>query len=318
MLFHCAMSHPRAFRFGIKLREADDPESWAELARRAESLGYSTILLPDHIDYGLAPLPAALAAAQATTRLRVGTSVLCNDFRHPAVLAKEVATVDRLSGGRFELGLGAGWLQADYRRTGIARDSAGVRIERLEESLKILRGLFGGGLVDFEGRHYRVEGLDGHPKPLQKGGPPILVGGGGRKLLGVAGRLADIVGINPAARSGVHDAATDMDGLAESTDRKLGWLREAAGARFEAIEVACEVYFAEVVDDPARAAQRLADRYRLPVAQAREIPHALVGSIDALADALEARRERWAMSYWVLPPPAMEPMAPLVERLSGR
>jgi len=308
----------RRFRFGLKLRESDDPGGWAEQARRAEALGFETILLPDHIDFGFAPLPAALAAALATTRLRVGTSVLCNDFRHPAILAKEVATIDRLTGGRFELGLGAGWMQEDYRRTGIARDTAGSRIERLEEALIVIRGLFADGPVDFEGKHYQLRGLEGHPKPLQRGGPPILVGGGGKKLLGVAGRHADIVGINPTARSGVHDEATDLDASATSTDRKLAWLREAAGARFDSIEVACEVYLAQVVENRLEADRLVSERYHQPAEEARLVPNALVGSIDELADMLEARRERWSMSYWILPPNAMETMAPLVDRLAGQ
>lgn len=318
MLLNRSMAHPRPFRFGLKLREADAPELWAADARRAEALGFDTILLPDHIDYGFAPLPAALAAAQATTRLRVGTSVLCNDFRHPAVLAKEIATIDRLCDGRFELGLGAGWMQEDYRRTGIDRARASVRIDRLEEALIVIRGLFAEGPVHFEGTHYRVRDLEGHPKPRQPGGPPILVGGGGEKLLGVAGRHADIVGINPTVRSGVHDEATDLDASAESTDRKHAWLCAAAGARFDAIEVACEVFLAEVVEDRVEADRRMSERYRCPAAEARLVPNALVGSIDGLVDVLEARRERWSMSYWILPPTVMESMAPLVDRLAGR
>ena len=313
-----AARHARAFRFGVKLRESDDRADWSEQARRAEALGYDTVLLPDHVDYGFAALPGALAAALATERLRVGTSMLCNDFRHPAILAKEVATIDRLSGGRFELGLGAGWMREDYQRTGITRDPAAVRIERLEEALIVIRALFGAEPVDFEGTHYRIADLAGHPKPVQSGGPPLLVGGGGERLLGVAGRHADIVGINPTARSGVHDAATDLDASAESTDRKLRWLREAAGARFDSIEVACEVYFAQVVDDPVEAARRVSERYRRPPEEAALVPNALVGSIDALAERLEARRERWSMSYWILPTAVMESMAPLVDRLSGR
>jgi len=313
-----APAQDHRFRFGLKLREADDAEAWAEQARRAEAAGFDTVLLPDHIDYGFAPLPAALAAAQATSRLRVGTSVLCNDFRHPAILAKEAATIDRLSGGRLELGLGAGWMHEDHRKTGIARDPARVRIERLEESLIILRGLFGQGAFSHEGAHYRVHELDGHPKPLQAGGPKILVGGGGEKLLGVAARHADIVGINPVARSGVHDAATDLDASGEATDRKIEWVRAAAGARFPAIELACEVFLAEVAEDPAEADRVLSERYRRPAAEARLVPNALVGSLDALADVLEARRARWGISYWILPPNVVESMAPLVAKLSGR
>ena len=312
------MSRARPFRFGLKLRNASDAAEWAALARRAEALGYSTVLLPDHFGDQLAPLPAALAAAAATARLRVGTSVLSNDFRHPALLAKEAASVDRLSGGRLELGVGAGWMRAEYEAAGLDFDPARVRIERLEEALAVLRALFGPEPVDFRGRHYALSGLRGSPRPVQPGGPPIFVGGGGRRLLGVAGRRADIVGINPAARSGAHDAETDRDASAEATDRKLEWLREAAGERFESLEIGMNAYVALATDDRERADAALVERFRLPVERARQVPYGWAGSIESIGERLERCRERWRVSYWVVPPQAMEAMAPLVERLSGR
>ena len=311
------MGHTHRIRFGVKLRDAASPAAWAEQARRAEALGYDAVLLPDHIEYGLAALPAALAAAQATTRLRVGTSVLCNDFRHPAVLAKEAAPIDWLSGGRFELGIGAGWMQEDHRKTGIPRDPAAVRIERLEEALIVLRGLFGGEPFSFDGTHYRTHELVGIPRPVQSGGPPLVVGGGGRRLLGVAGRHADIVSVNPRAGSGVHDAETDRDATAAAADRKLEWLREAAGERFGGIELARELYAVKLTDDRGAAERVLTQHFQLPEAEARRSPHGLSGSLDALCDTLEGRRERWGTSYWIVPPAAMDEMAALVERMTG-
>ncbi len=168
---------PPPFRFGVKLRHCDNAEEWRTRVRRIESLGYSSISTPDHLGPQLAPLIAATAAACATTRLRVGTSVLGNDFRHPVVLAKEAATLDLLCEGRFELGLGAGWLESDYRALGTAMASPGSRIERLEEAISILKACFAGGPVSFEGRHYRVEELEAAPLPVQPGGPPLLIGG---------------------------------------------------------------------------------------------------------------------------------------------
>ncbi len=314
-----AAPHPvLPFRFGVKIRDAPDARGWADRARRAESLGYDTLVLSDHVGYGFSPLLGALAAAQATTRLRVGTAVLCNDFRHPAILAREAATLDLLSEGRLELGLGAGWMREDYARTGIARDPARLRIERLEETLCVLRGLFAGEPFSFAGEHYQIDSMAGFPTPIQSGGPPILVGGGGRQLLSVAGRHADIVGINPTARSGVHDEATDLDADASRTDEKLAWLREAAGPRFDAIEIACEVYLGEVIDDPAEADRRVSERYRQPPSRARAVPNALVGSLAQIEETIESRRARWSMSYWIFPETAMEAFAPVVAALAGR
>ncbi|MCE2392623.1 MAG: TIGR03621 family F420-dependent LLM class oxidoreductase [Proteobacteria bacterium] len=312
------MSRERPFRFGLKLRQAASPADWAEAARRAEALGYSSALLPDHFGDQLAPLLGALAAAQATERLRVGTSVLSNDFRHPVVLAKEAASVDRLSGGRLELGIGAGWKSDEYAAAGLRFDPAWLRIERLEEALQILRGLFGPEAVDFRGRHYTLSGVRGSPRPARPGGPPIFVGGGGRRLLGVAGRRADIVGINPAARSGAHDVETDRDAGADRTDLKLDWLREAAGERFESLEIGMNAYVALVTEDRDRAEAALVERFRMPAEQAREVPYGWAGSVDRICEHLERCRERWCVSYWVVPPQARETLAPVVERMSGR
>jgi probable F420-dependent oxidoreductase len=301
----------------VKFRQAESGSKLAERARRIEGAGYSTLLLSDHFWDVLAPLPAAMAAAAATTTLRVGTNVLGNDFRHPVLLAKEVATIDLLSDGRFELGHGAGWMAEDYARAGIAMDSAGIRIERMAEAIEVMRALWGEGAVRHRGAYYRVEGMDGWPKPRQAGGPPILIGGGGRRILGVAARLADIVGINPIAASGVHDRATNHDATPEATDRKIGWLREAAGERIEQLEISMNAYVTRVTEERGAAERLMSARFDLPPEQAVRVPHGWVGSIDKIADDLLAWRERWGVSYWVVQDEAADEMAPLVAKLTG-
>jgi len=252
------MPHPRPFRFGIQLTSAPPGTDWASVAREAEDLGYSTLFMPDHFGDQLAPVPALAAAAEATTTLRVGPLVLDNDYKHPVVTAKEMATLDVVSGGRLELGIGAGWMASDYEQSGIAMDPAGERVERLEEAVAVLKGLFAPGAFSYEGKHYRISDLDGLPKPVQSPGPPLLIGGGGPRVLALAGREADIVGINPAVRSGQVDAAAALDGGAEITDRKLGWVKAAAGDRYPDIELTMLIYMAVLTDD--RAAVRAGAR----------------------------------------------------------
>ncbi|HYZ97156.1 MAG TPA: TIGR03621 family F420-dependent LLM class oxidoreductase [Acidimicrobiales bacterium] len=312
------MAHPRPFRFGVQLSRADTGPEWAELARKAEDLGYSTLFVPDHFGDQLAPVAALTAAAEATTDLRVGPLVLDVDYRHPVVVAKEMASVDRLSGGRLELGLGAGWLASDYEQAGIAMDPAGVRIDRLAEALDVVEGLFAAGPVTHEGKHYRITGLDGLPKPQQEPRPPLILGGGGPQMLSLAAQRADIVGVNPAIRSGRVDAAAALDGAAGTTDRKLGWVREAAGARYADIEVTMLIFACVVTDDRASIIDTMAPAFGLPPEEVGDHPHAWVGTVEEICDDLVARRDRWDVSYLVVQgPEAMEAAAPIVARLAG-
>ncbi|MFO0690357.1 MAG: TIGR03621 family F420-dependent LLM class oxidoreductase [Myxococcota bacterium] len=312
------MKHPRRFRFGLKFRTAKDGAALADMARRAEALGYSTILVSDHPTHPqLGPLTAAAALACATTRLRVGSSVLANDFRHPVVLAKEVATLDRLSGGRVELGIGTGWKKAEYEAMGLEFEAASRRIERLREAIGVLRGFWSGKPEARKGTHYTIGEIEGYPRPVQE--PlPILIGGGGRKVLSLAAQTADIVGINPAARSGAHDAETDLDSKADVTDEKLRWIAEAAGARMDELELCMQVYADGLTPSRAEGDRILAARYAFSLEQAREVPYAWVGSLDEICEGLEVKRERWGVSYWIVPEHAMETMAPVVARMSGR
>ncbi len=312
------MAHPRRFRFGLKFRAAGDGASLAALAQRAEALGYSTILVSDHPTHPqLAPLTAAAALACATSRLRVGSSVLANDFRHPVVLAKEIATLDLISGGRVELGLGTGWKKAEYEAMGLAFDPASQRIERLREAIAVLRGFWSGKLDAREGRHYSIGEISGFPTPVQAR-IPILIGGGGKKVLSLAAESADIVGINPAARSGAHDLETDLDSTADVTDEKLRWIAEAAGARMDELELCMQVYSDCLTESRAEGDRVLSARYAFPLEQARQVPYAWVGSVDEICAGLEEKRARWGVSYWVVPEHAMESMGPVVGRMTGR
>ena len=313
------MAHPRRFRFGVI---AKAPRSGAEFgadARRIESLGYSTLFMPDHfVDHPLAPMPGITYAAACTETLRIGTLVLGNDYKHPVVLATEAATVDVLSGGRLELGLGAGWMTADYERAGIHLEPAGVRITRLDEALTVIKGLMGPGPFTFHGQHYQVDALDGEPKPVQLPHPPIIVGGGGPKVLGVAAKHAQIVGINASLHRGTPEHPETVASLtAAATDEKLDHLRAAAGDRFADLEIQTLTGFVHVTDDRGAIAEGMAAAFGVEREVALETPAALVGTVEEMCADLEARRDRWQMSYVVVPEEFSDVFAPVVARLAG-
>lgn len=312
------MAHPRRFRFGVQATAVADGPGWAALARRAEALGYTTLFLPDHFGPQLAPIPAMMAAADATTDLRVGALVLDNDYRHPVVLAKELATIDVLSGGRVEVGLGAGWMDTDYAQSGITKDRAAVRIERMAESLAVMRSLWADDPADHDGVHYRVRGLDGQPKPRQRPHPPVLIGGGGRRMLSLAAREADIVGVNPSMHAGVIGPDTGRDAVAARVDEKLAWVRDAAGARFAHLELNLRVFFCSMTDDRRGLADTLAGGFGVTPDEALEVPYAWFGTVEEICDSAERCRQRWDISYFVVDQDAMAGMAPVVARLAGR
>lgn len=307
----------RKFRFGIQTSRAGSREEWAAKAKKIEELGFSTLFIPDHFEDQFAPLIALTAAADATTTLRVGTLVLDNDYRHPLVLAKELATLDVLSGGRVEAGLGAGWMRTDYDQSGMPFDSPGVRIERMVEGLKIIRGLFGDEPVSFSGKHYTVTNHSGLPKPVQKPHPPILIGGGGRRVLRIAAREADIVGLNFQLPDGAVNAAAMATGSAEATAEKIAWIREAAGTRFDEIELNVTVFVSTVTDDREKMAERLAPGFGTTPDRLLEVPHVLVGSVDQIVESLQRRREQYGFSYVVFSGDRFDAMAPVVKQLAG-
>ncbi len=311
------VAHARRFRFGIQLHTASSGKEWADMARRAEDLGYATLFMPDHFGDQLAPVPGLMAAADATTDLRIGTLVFDNDYKHPVVLAKEVATLDLLSGGRMELGLGAGWMTSDYQQSGITEDPPAVRVDRMEEGIAVLKGLFGDGPCTFSGQHYEINGLNGMPKPAQSPHPPLLIGGGKKRVLKIAGREADIIGINPTMPNGAADADAAQTGLAAETDKKLAWVREGAGDRYDELEINLLTFACMVTDDREGLIDKVAPAFGLAPPDVAAFPHAMIGSIDQICDDLEARRQRWQASYIVVQQDAMEPMAPVVARLTG-
>jgi probable F420-dependent oxidoreductase len=313
------VGHPRAFRFGVITKAARSADDFAAFAKRVEDLGFSTMFIPDHfVDHALAPIPTAMAAAAATTTLRVGTLVLGNDYRHPAVLASEAATIDLLSGGRLELGMGAGWMTADYDKAGFHLDPPGMRIARLDESLTIIKGLMADGPFTFAGEHYSISDLDGEPKPVQRPHPPFIVGGGGPKILALAARHAQIIGINANLKAGVGEHPESMHSLtAAATDEKLAVLRAAAGPRFDDLEIQTFTGYVQVTDDSASIASGMASAFGVDPDIALETPAVLVGTVDEIISELQRRRDRWQMSYVVIDENFVEDFAPVVERLAG-
>ena len=308
------MAHPRRFRFGIQLSNAPSGADWAALAKQAEDLGYSTLFMPDHFGDQLAPVPALMAAADATSELKVGALVFDNDYKHPVVLAKELATIDVLSGGRLEVGIGAGWMQSDYDQSGIPMDRAGVRVSRMEEGIAVIKGCFAPGPFSHEGEHYTITGYDGFPKPMQTP-PPFLIGGGAKRVLSLAAREAQIVGINPSIHSGRVDAAAAQNGAAAETDQKLGWVKAAAGNTYDELEINLLQFAAIITDDRKGTAEMMAPLFGLPAEELDSYPHACIGNADEIVESLQARRERWDASYIVFQTDTMAAMAPVVARL---
>jgi probable F420-dependent oxidoreductase len=316
------MAHPRPFRFGVHTSNAPDGKAWTDSARRYEDMGFSILLLRDHFDDQLGPIAAMATAAAVTTSLRVGCLVFDNDYRHPLVLAKELATIDKLSGGRCEVGLGAGWMAPDYEQAGLPFDEPGVRVSRMIEGVRVIKGLFGSAPFDFAGEHYTITGHDGLPKPVQAQ-PPIMIGAGGKRLLTFAAREADIIGINPVKRSNEAWADTNVgDATAEATDRKIEWIREAAGDRFDDIELSIVAPFVVVTDDRDGLARSIVGGLDTGDADASPdnvlaSPYVALGTIDQICETLLERRERWGLSYYVFNDDSIDTAGPIVERLTG-
>ena len=311
------MTNPHRFRFGADMQASLEGSSWTDSAREVETLGYSTLFVPDHFDEGFGPIAAMTAAAVVTTTLKVGALVMACDFRHPAVLARELASIDQISEGRFEVGLGAGWKRLDYERSGIPMDTPKVRVDRMIEHMAVLKGLFGSEPLTFAGEHYTITDLDGTPKPYRHGGPPFLIGGGGKRVLSHAARVADIVGVNPSIHSGAVDTAAAQDALPASIDEKFGWVREAAGDRMEALEKNSWLSVASVTDDALGFAQVLADVFEAEPEAVLASPLTLIGTAAEIAARLHERRERWGYSYVVIPHDQVRAFAPIVAELTG-
>ena len=308
----------RPFRFGIQASKANTRDLWVDLARRSEGNGYSCLTMPDHFDDQLAPVPALMTAANVTTTLRVGALVWDNDYKHPAVLAKELATMDVLSDGRLELGIGAGWMISDYEQMGIPYDSAKVRIDRFVEGLKVIKGAMAQGPFSFSGDHYTITNYNGTPKPVQAPCPPILIGGGGKRVLSIAAREADIVGINATMSAGVVGQHTFSTMTAEVVDEKVAIVREAAGARFNDIELNVRAFLVNITDDAKQAASGIASMLGVEQQMVEESPFALVGPTSKLIEDLLERRERWGFSYVIVGADDVDLFAPVVAALNGK
>jgi probable F420-dependent oxidoreductase len=309
----------RPFRFGVSIADAPDRAGWREQARKAEALGYDVLLVSDHLTDALAPMPALMAAADATTTLKVGTFVLANDFRHPVLLAREAATVDLLTDGRFELGLGAGHMRSEYDEVGIPFLTAGTRVDRLEESVQVVRALLDGTRVRFEGEHYEIAGHQAYPARTDGFRVPMLVGGNGERVLAIAARHADIVGfVGFHQVDGSADVALSHFSAAGLDDR-LALVRAAGSERFDDLELNVLVQTVVVTEDRVGAAEELSRRVaELSPDAALESPFLLLGTHDEIIEDLLARRERFGISYVVVFGPAMEALAPVVDRLRGR
>lgn len=312
-----ANAKERAFRFGVQLTGADSRESWIDKAKRAESLGYAVVTIVDHMGDQLAPMPALTAIAMATTSIRLGPLVLANDWRNPLLVAREAATLDWLSDGRLELGIGAGWLTTDYEQLGIPYDQPGVRVERMMEALTLIRDLLSGERVNHSGPHYRLTNASCFPRPVQKPHPPIVVGGGSRRILTFAGQLADVVNVhtNLGAERVVGDQSR-ADISSEAARRRFEWVREGAASRLQQIELGLRIFAASFTDRPETAAAELGRRWQLSVAELLKSPYALVGTLDHITEGILERRREFGATYFTWNESEMEKMAPIVRRLA--
>jgi probable F420-dependent oxidoreductase len=316
----------RRFRFGVASSFIEPAEKWREFARKAEDLGFDVLLMADHMSRQMSPLLACLSAADATTRLRVGTQVIANDFRNPAVFAKEVATLDLLSGGRFELGIGVGWPatsntgRSDYAQTGLQMDEPGPRVTRLGETLRILKTFLSSEEpFDFEGKHFNLKGLNPFPHPIQKPRTPIMVAGAGPRILRLAAREADIINIAPRPPTvGLTAVGSRAFGLTMADE--VGIIKEAAGDRYGDVEICV---FSNnptnpyIGDDTGPALERLAADLQTTTDVVKEMPATMIGSVDYLVDRLQQHRDQYNISYRIVSAAAMDAFAPIVKRLSG-
>lgn len=305
----------RPFRFAVYAFSAPTGAAWLAFARRVEELGYDTLLVPDHLSGQISPIAALSAAAAATTRLRIGPYVFANDFRHPLVMAREAATLDFLSGGRLELGLGAGWRRSDYRQLGYAYASPGRRIDRLVESLGIVKRLLAGETVTHHGDAYDLDGARIAPKPVQRP-VPIQIGAGGPRMLRLAAREADIVGLIPQfSKRGIPRVT---DATERALERKVALLRETASDRFARLELSIYCADAGIVGSGHGLPGSLGSAVKRALVAPVRSPYLLYGTLGSLRERLERRREALGISHYAIPHHAAESMAPLVEALAGR
>jgi probable F420-dependent oxidoreductase len=282
-----------------------------------EDLGYHAVCFGDHMDARFSPGPAAVALAQWTTALRVAVHIFANDFRHPAVLAKDLSTITALSEGRFDAGIGAGWMATDYDALGLPFDPPAIRIDRLAEAVEILKASWQDDTVDFHGRHYHTEGLPG--RSLLGGfAPPVLVmGGGGPRMLGLAARQADVVSINVRLDSGKLGPERGASATHQATEQKLAVIRAAAGDRFDDLVLQVEQHYVHIAADGEAALARAGRALGLSGPEILASPHVLIGSVDQVCERLAQLREEFGISYICMSASSADAFAPVVARLSG-
>ena len=307
----------RGFKFGVQVSKETSAKGWAELARRTEATGYEVLSMPDHFTDQLAPVPALMAAASATTTLRVGALVFDNDYKHPVVLAKELATIDLLSDGRLDIGLGAGWMISDYEEAGIPYDSPKVRIDRFIEGVAVIRGAMAEGSFSFSGDHYTITNYNGQPKPMQAR-PPLLIGGGGKRVLSYAAREADIIGINGTMTAGVVGPEALSTMTAESVDEKVAIVAAAGAHRINDIEMNIRTFFVKVTNDRAATVDGISSMFGVSKDMIDASPFALIGSVEECIEQLLERRERWGFSYTIVGAENIDECAPIVAALRGK
>lgn len=320
----------RPFRFSLQAYHAASADDWVSTARRAEQLGYSTLFTTDHYfgpgaisdssghrPVDVAPISAMMMAAAVTSNIRIGCRVFGVDYHQPVVLAKELATVDFLSGGRLEAAIGAGWVKAEYDGLGITMDQPSVRIARLRETIALLRAHWSGEQIDQHGQHVNVSGFAGSPAPVQRA-IPIMVGGGAPKVLRLAGEVADIVSLNFNNAAGALGPGSVASGTPDQTAEKIGWIAEGAGARMAQIELEIGAYFIAVTDDAEQAAAAIAGRFGVTAAEILAHPHALMGTVEEICAALERRRAEYGVSYVCIAQRHMDEFAPVVQAMTGR
>ena len=308
----------KPFRFGVQALSQPDRKSWIDLAKRTEAAGFDVLTMPDHFTDQLAPVPALMSVADATTKLRVGALVWDNDYKHPVVLAKELATMDLLSDGRLELGIGAGWMISDYEQSGIPYERAGLRIDRMIEGIDVMKGCFAEGAFSYAGKHYTITNYNGTPKPIQAPCPPILIGGGGKRVLTYAAQVADIIGINATMSAGAVGPEAISTMTAEAVDGKVDIVRDAVGSRLNHVEMNIRAFMVNITDDAAGAISRLAKGMGVEEKMVADTPFALMGPPSKLIEDLIARRERWGFSYVIVGGEDVEKFAPVVAALSGK
>lgn len=314
----------KPFRFGMINEQLKAPADWIEHVRRIESHGFSTLLIRDHFvpDFfgdQYAPLIALTVAASVTTRLRLGTMVIGNDYRHPAILAKEIATLDQFSGGRVEFGIGAGWLRSEYEQAGMDYDSNGVRVSRLEEAITVYKGLLSGAPFSYAGEYYAFRDLETIPHPCQQPHPPIMIGAGKKRMLQLAGREADILGLLTTSVASGTVSTDPSERLAESVREKLAWVKDGAGSRYDTIELSL-IPTLIITDNQEASAQRMIDQngwQGISVDQVLDMPAVFIGTVDEIVQSMVTRRERYGFSYYVFSDHKLDDAIPVVERLAG-